>query len=221
MSIATMDEIIIAGWYPDPADEQSLRWWDGSQWTANVRARQPVAPVTHAAFSPVPIRKDATLPPIDPYRPMDKRRDAQSFVSMAAARQELKIAPSITYTASAWWFATLPLWWGVIETCLFLGLDRFYTPFIQLFVRLIVVFIAIGLMVHDRKILRRDGHPTTASPWWFLLTPLAYLIARAVHVRRSTRRGWAPVVVWVLCALAPVALLFIVPMLIIFAAAIL
>lgn len=221
MSIATMDEIIIAGWYPDPADEQSLRWWDGSQWTANVRTRQPVAPVTHTAFSPVPIRKDATLPPIDPYRPMDKRRDAQSFVSMAAARQELKIAPSVAYTASAWWLATLPLWWGVIETCLFLSLDQFYTPFIQLFVRLIIVSIAIGLMVHDRKVLRRDGHPTTATPWWFLLTPFAYLISRAVHVRRSMKRGWAPVVVWILCAFVPVALLFAVPMLIILAATIL
>lgn len=22
-----------AGWYPDPANPASLRWWDGSQWT--------------------------------------------------------------------------------------------------------------------------------------------------------------------------------------------
>ena len=117
--------------------------------------------------------------------------------------------------------STLPLWWGVIETCLFLSLDRFYTPFIQLFVRLIIVSIAIGLMVHDRKVLRRDGHPTTATPWWFLLTPFAYLISRAVHVRRSMKRGWAPVVVWILCAFVPVALLFAVPMLIILAATLL
>lgn len=221
MAIDTADEIIIAGWYPDPANDQSLRWWDGEQWTANVHEREPIAPVAHTAFPPVAIRKDATLPPIDPYRPMDKRRDTHSFVSMAAVRKELRLAPSLRYTAAAWWFATLPLWWAVIETCLYLGLDQLYTPFIQLFLRIIVVAIAIGLMLHDRRMLLRDGHPSAASPWWFLLSPLAYLIARAVHVQRSMRHGWAPVVVWVLCAFAPLILLLTVPVLVVFVATVL
>lgn len=26
-----------AGWYPDQADEQRLRWWDGAQWTDDFR----------------------------------------------------------------------------------------------------------------------------------------------------------------------------------------
>jgi hypothetical protein len=26
-----------AGWYPDPAGEALLRWWDGDQWTAKTK----------------------------------------------------------------------------------------------------------------------------------------------------------------------------------------
>ena len=31
---------IASGWYPDPADAQRVRWWDGSRWTDHT---QPVA----------------------------------------------------------------------------------------------------------------------------------------------------------------------------------
>ncbi|RCK70701.1 RDD family protein [Desertihabitans brevis] len=34
------------GWYPDPVDQRRERWWDGWQWSRDVRERQaPVAPV--------------------------------------------------------------------------------------------------------------------------------------------------------------------------------
>lgn len=29
------------GWYPDPQDEQALRWWDGQQWTAHTHGAAP------------------------------------------------------------------------------------------------------------------------------------------------------------------------------------
>lgn len=29
-----------AGWYPDPADQRSVRWWNGTQWEDRVRAAQ-------------------------------------------------------------------------------------------------------------------------------------------------------------------------------------
>ncbi|WP_294178492.1 DUF2510 domain-containing protein [uncultured Schumannella sp.] len=28
-----------AGWYPDPTDAQSLRWWDGMGWTTHISAK--------------------------------------------------------------------------------------------------------------------------------------------------------------------------------------
>lgn len=223
MSLDTAATTIVAGWYPDPADAESLRWWDGVQWTATTRPRQPVAPPAAAgpggssgsggssgasaveAFPPVPIRTEAALPPIDPYRPMDKRRDHDGYVAMAAAPARLTFTPTRTYTASVWWLATLPLWWTVLEVAFFLVLGQLYTPFLQLFARVIVVLVAAALTMHDRKVLLAEAHPTAASTWWFLLSPLAYLIARGVHVHRHLGRGWAPVVVYVVCWLAPVA----------------
>jgi hypothetical protein len=45
-----------AGWYADPEDSNRLRWWDGKQWTTNVRATQEqaraVPPPTPAAARP-------------------------------------------------------------------------------------------------------------------------------------------------------------------------
>ena len=32
------------GWYPDPSDPNVLRWWDGSQWTANTQPTTPQPP---------------------------------------------------------------------------------------------------------------------------------------------------------------------------------
>ncbi len=29
------------GWYPDPAGSESLRWWDGSQWTEHLETPRP------------------------------------------------------------------------------------------------------------------------------------------------------------------------------------
>lgn len=36
-----MDQEIPAGWYPDPAGGEQLRWWDGQRWTEHVHATAP------------------------------------------------------------------------------------------------------------------------------------------------------------------------------------
>ena len=33
----------LPGWYPNPVDRDSARWWDGSRWTPAVRRSEPVA----------------------------------------------------------------------------------------------------------------------------------------------------------------------------------
>lgn len=33
-----------AGWYPDPANPDAARWWDGTAWTQHVRAGSPPPP---------------------------------------------------------------------------------------------------------------------------------------------------------------------------------
>lgn len=41
-----------AGWYPDPAGDQTkLRWWDGNQWTENYTNYTP-QPAQNASVVP-------------------------------------------------------------------------------------------------------------------------------------------------------------------------
>lgn len=51
-----------AGWYPDPANPQATRWWDGSAWADPVPQRQTVSGYPAAPQGPyagVPARVDA------------------------------------------------------------------------------------------------------------------------------------------------------------------
>ncbi|MGN6501634.1 MAG: DUF2510 domain-containing protein, partial [Pseudolysinimonas sp.] len=65
-----------AGWYPDPEDAESDRWWNGVSWSDQRRARNaasgwaPVAgPVTTASARPVPpvAVPPGAVPPVAPY----------------------------------------------------------------------------------------------------------------------------------------------------------
>lgn len=49
-----------AGWYPDPRDTSTIRWWDGATWTAHTQARPPAE--TDSRATSVALR-DATAPP--------------------------------------------------------------------------------------------------------------------------------------------------------------
>ena len=205
-------QIIIAGWYPDPADVDQLRWWDGNTWTADVKERRPVTaptPVVNtasstSAFPPVAIRTEAALPPIDPYRPKDKR-EHDTYVPMASATTGLTFAPTRRYTTSVWWLASVPIWSNVIGVALIVGLGELFTTFLQLFSSVILVLIVIALAVRDRKQLLADNHSRPASALWILLSPLAYLIARSVHIHRSRGGGWAPTVLFLVSCVVPAA----------------
>jgi hypothetical protein len=48
-----------AGWYPDPNDSGSWRWWDGGTWTSHVRPMEQTAPV---AVQPVAVQPVAVQP---------------------------------------------------------------------------------------------------------------------------------------------------------------
>lgn len=52
----------IAGWYPDPEDNQKLRWWDGETWTDRSRPSLPQPP-TEVKSSPAAGSQKRTLPP--------------------------------------------------------------------------------------------------------------------------------------------------------------
>lgn len=221
MSIDTPDTVIIAGWYPDPTDESLARWWDGSEWSQTTRPRKPAGPAREELeqqepqqyqpqeqqqryFSPVPIRTDATLPPIDPYRPMNRRHDSQGFVSMGV-KPTMKFTPTRAYTGSVWAIATMPVWTTLLVLGLVIGLGDLYTTFLIAATGVIVFAVVLGFAIHDRKVLLNSLHPTAASPGWMVLTPLVYLISRGVHVSRAVGHGWAPLIVLLICSFMPAA----------------
>lgn len=203
--------VIVAGWYPDPADDSSARWWDGAEWSSTTRQRQPVAPTPVAPdapaqhnryFSPVPVNSSATLPPIDPYRPLKRRDDSQGFVSMGA-KPTVQFSPTLAYTGSVWAIATMPVWSTLLVLGLILGLGELYTTFLVILTSVLIFIATIVFAIHDQNVMLNSLHPTAASPWWMLLSPLFYLISRGVHVSRTQRQGWAPLVVFLICSLMP------------------
>ncbi len=203
MSIDTANTVIIAGWYPDPTDDSQARWWDGSQWTSTTRPRHPVAPPTgNQYFSPVPIRTDATLPPIDPYRPINRRYDTQEQVSMVA-KPTMLFHPTRAYTGAVWTIATMPLWATILVLGLIITLGDLYSSFLVTLTGVVLFAFAVALAVHDRHVLQNSLHTETATPWWMLLSPTIYLIVRGVHVSRTVGHGWAPLIVNILCSIVP------------------
>lgn len=70
-----------AGWYTDPADASSIRWWDGAGWTGHTQPNPaaappvgapvaaPVAPPPVAASAAPPITSTVPLVPSAPYVP--------------------------------------------------------------------------------------------------------------------------------------------------------
>ncbi len=62
-----------AGWYPDPWDQTSLRYWDGLEWTGHIAPSEPVAAevppvlvVPIQAPVPTPLVPPAFVPPAPP-----------------------------------------------------------------------------------------------------------------------------------------------------------
>ena len=55
---ATLVTAAAAGWYHDPSDSGSWRWWDGETWTSHVRPKEQTTPIAIA----YPISEAITLP---------------------------------------------------------------------------------------------------------------------------------------------------------------
>ena len=66
------------------------------------------------------------------------------------------------------------------------GEKLLYTAAFSVLICLVTIFLAF----YDSHLLRKFVQPTAASGWWILLTPIAYLAARAVHTRRHQSKGW-------------------------------
>ena len=172
---------IPAGWYPDPAGGAGKRWWDGSVWTANMQEPEAApAPPSFGNYTPANLRPAAPLPTVE---------------------------RGIAYTRASWWIAGSPFWVVVPQVTvveIFNLLAPLPVPTLVLAIILLTTVawgILLALAFSDRKGLFEGGNDSAASPWWTLLTPLAYLIARARSVQLYAIGGWASVVWWCLAAI--------------------
>ena len=62
-----------------------------------------------------------------------------------------------------------------------------------------LLWVVIGAILDYRR-LGALGHEFRPTVFWIALGPLFYLLARAIHVYRTTRSGTAPTWVYVICA---------------------
>jgi hypothetical protein len=177
--------VIPAGWYTDPADPAGKRWWDGQRWTADVIAPEPPPVSTFGGAAPLARTENAYVP-------------FASTHTIAPATTETGVA----YTRAGWWICAHPFW-GVATQAVAVTLLNFTgaPPAGELALGLVAVNIVflgilIALAFADRAALLAGGNGSAASPWWMLLSPLGYLIARALEVRRWEVGGWASVIWW-------------------------
>lgn len=164
------------GWYPDPAGGEGKRWWDGAGWTTHLQEPPAAPPLpTFGNYVPAELRSVRPLPTAD---------------------------AGIAYTRAAWWIAFSPIWSIVPQAIIVESVNSVSATPISDFIpglaalNMIVWAFLVWLAFIDRTKLHSLGNNSAASPWWVLLTPLAYLIVRAQHVRLYATGAWAMVIWW-------------------------
>ena len=199
-----------AGWYPDPAGSENLRWWDGATWTAHMAPRPTPTP------TPTPVVQAPTMPPVvtpgmqtvtgEPYVPFQGSWNQSSQGGGHGGEGEFA-RPGQWNTAGAWLLAFSPLYTAIALVLIFVltaGAEiANATPAtsVSIFaIDIALVLVNILLALSDRRRLRSYGFPQTASVWWILLGPLVYLIVRAVNTWREARHGIAPMITYIVIA---------------------
>jgi hypothetical protein len=175
------------GWYADPAGGNGKRWWDGNRWTDNLREpEEPSSLTTIGNYLPT-----AGLDPSGEFRSTRPVQHAEAGTA---------------YTRTSWWLASSPLWVAVPQVVVVAIIDSLVPLPVPILVislailNLLVLAALVGMAFADRAALWEGGNESAASPWWTLLTPLAYLIARARHVRIYATGSWASVIWWIIAA---------------------
>lgn len=190
---------IPAGYYPDPAGSPHQRWWNGSSWGELQAA--PAHPYAGASPYGAVQPYGATQPygAVQPYDP------SQSYYSTAGLRAPEGTNPN---TPAGWIFAFTPLA-GLVNVAITAGMGGYDTSFILSSGYSSLVFLSYGfsflvwlavilIAFLDYRELRNRQVPKPFH-WAFAIIPwsIVYAIGRAVVVYGRTRRGLAPLFVWI------------------------
>jgi len=217
----------VPGWYDDPSNvvPGQRRWWTGEAWSDYVeappepgavaslsslvpevpdftaRAAAPVAPPAVAEASPL-----ASAGSIGGYEPMSRgRAEAITFRDI----------PSRWGTASVWLIALSPILQAVAVVLIVLAT---WASGFNLGVLIAALAVPPLLMIawayRDRARLDSFGYDAPAHWAWILLSPLAYLIARTIAVRKVARIGSAPLWTYAGINVVLIAVSFVIPLLV-------
>ncbi|MES2170943.1 MAG: DUF2510 domain-containing protein [Actinomycetota bacterium] len=182
----------IRGWYSDPAGSGSLRWWDGFAWTDHLL--DPGDPP--AAQQPVHVAQPAYVP-------------MQSSMQYGTRREPtVERTPTATATTAIWILALYPFFyyaavWAIIAA------TNAIAP-VPLGILILVAFVLVWAMaLWDHSALEARGI-RASSVLWMLLSPIGYLIARRMRLKKLGIKADAPGNVFVISLLAGVGLAFVV-----------
>lgn len=210
----------VAGWYPDPADTQALRWWDGSHWLDQTQPNNVTQPVNAGQTASVGQPVNAGQPmgagmpmgagPMGP-GPMGTGMPTSTEVPMGAGMPAGTGMPMAGPAVSKG--APVPWAWAVAATPLILlavaavfaalgGQNGSTSGYISIGV-VVAAVIAVFMSYRDARMLVNSGDLRGAGiAWWSLLSPWAYLWARAAKRSNRTNLDWmllaASVAGWVL-----------------------
>ena len=186
-----------AGWYPDPAGSPQQRWWDGSNWSETMQATptaNPYAPTTRP------------YAPMQPYGAVQPYNPAGSYYG---AQQQLAPEGTNPTTTWAWLIALWPLI-GLINTGISFAFGTTFTTtqtynstlspdvLVTYAISFIawVAFVLVAYADYRELVNRMVPRP---FHWAFAIIPfpIVYVIGRSVVVYSRTRRGLAPLFVWI------------------------
>lgn len=206
-------EVPAAGWYQDPNDDNAMRWWDGSGWTDHT---QPIAP--EPAPSPVVAatrtattegsaggawvsnytEDELALYTGKPTELTSGATTGRTMLEFTGTVPDWRRDRVTAQTPAAWLLAVSPLLWAIFSvfwTMLAVPAGMPAIPWWIALPALIVLTVLFAAL--DARALRQRG-VSAPSVAFILLSPLAYLIARAVVVRRSGASGIGPLVMNIL-----------------------
>jgi len=186
-------------------------------------APNPFAPAAATPFTPAPALSyvaPSYSPPVATSTLAAFDNSAGGFIadSDAPAYQPFAMKPDIrrgpvgpperVYTGSAWLLALTPLFVGGIAVAIVMFLSEFYSRFAQIGVLAIIVIVAIAMTARDSRELREAGYINPPSAGWIVLTPIVYFGVRAARTAQQGKKGIAPLIVWLLLAVALTAVYF-------------
>jgi hypothetical protein len=183
------------GWYADPAGSPQQRWWNGSSWSDSLQAAPAASP--YGAVQPYGAAQ--------PYQPMQSYPGAQQQYSYYG--QTLG-APEGTdpSTLQSWVIAGWPLL-GLLTLPIYASLGGFDASTSSAYTMADFVNLALGALLWFAFVVvayldyRELQNRQVAKPfhWAFALIPwpIVYVIGRSVVAYSRTRRGLAPLFVWI------------------------